>query len=53
MEHDITSIVTRLETRTRQLMLQYSTLKQALAETVNRSDSGFVNSQKRSGIAPC
>ncbi len=33
MEHDITSIVTRLETRTRQLMFQYSTLKQALAET--------------------
>lgn len=33
MEHDAISIVTRLETRTRQLMLQYSELKQQLANT--------------------
>lgn len=33
MEHDAISIVTQLETRTRQLMLQYSELKQQLANT--------------------
>ena len=33
MEHDAISIVTRLETRTRQLMLQYAKVKQQLAET--------------------
>lgn len=32
MEQDVNSIVSRLETRTRQLMLQYSELKSVLAD---------------------
>lgn len=33
MNQDVTSIVSRLETRTRQLILQYDKLQQLLAET--------------------
>ena len=41
MEHDAISIVTRLETRTRQLMLQYSELKQQLANTEQKLVENF------------
>ena len=33
MNQDVTSVVSRLETRTRQLILQYDKLQQLLAET--------------------
>ena len=33
MNQDVSSLITRLDARTRQLMLQYSKLKQQLAET--------------------
>jgi hypothetical protein len=33
MNQDVTSLITRLDARTRQLMLQYAKVKQQLAET--------------------